>query len=102
MIGWDGHKMSKSRGNLVLEAAAAAGRRVDPSAVRLGLSAGHYRSDRFWSDQASPRPKRLHGGAAQPRCRPVLMRPMWWRACASIPADDLTLRKPFGRSGWLG
>ena len=49
MIGWDGHKMSKSRGNLVLVSRLrAAG--VDPAAIRLGLMAGHYRSDRFWSD----------------------------------------------------
>lgn len=48
MIGWDGHKMSKSRGNLVLVSQL---RRdgVDPAAVRLGLFAGHYRQDRFWS-----------------------------------------------------
>jgi L-cysteine:1D-myo-inositol 2-amino-2-deoxy-alpha-D-glucopyranoside ligase len=49
MIGWDGHKMSKSRGNLVLVSRLrAAG--PDPAAIRLGLLAGHYRSDRFWSD----------------------------------------------------
>lgn len=48
MIGWDGHKMSKSRGNLVLVSQL---RRdgVDPAAIRLGLFAGHYREDRFWS-----------------------------------------------------
>jgi len=49
MIGWDGHKMSKSRGNLVLVSRLrTAG--VDPAAIRLGLLAGHYRHDRFWSD----------------------------------------------------
>ncbi|MCV6984864.1 cysteine--1-D-myo-inosityl 2-amino-2-deoxy-alpha-D-glucopyranoside ligase [Mycobacterium shinjukuense] len=48
MIGWDGHKMSKSRGNLVLVSALRA-QGVEPSAIRLGLLAGHYRSDRFWS-----------------------------------------------------
>ena len=49
MIGWDGHKMSKSRGNLVLVSRLrAAG--TDQAAIRLGLLAGHYRSDRFWSD----------------------------------------------------
>ncbi len=50
MIGWDGHKMSKSRGNLVLVSALRAAC-VDPAAIRLGLLAGHYRSDRFWSDE---------------------------------------------------
>ena len=49
MIGWDGHKMSKSRGNLVLVSQLRA-EGVDPAAIRLGLLAGHYRSDRFWSD----------------------------------------------------
>ena len=49
MIALDGHKMSKSRGNLVLVSRLRAGG-VDPAAIRLGLLAGHYRSDRFWSD----------------------------------------------------
>ncbi|QLL05481.1 cysteine--1-D-myo-inosityl 2-amino-2-deoxy-alpha-D-glucopyranoside ligase [Mycobacterium vicinigordonae] len=50
MIGWDGHKMSKSRGNLVLVSTLRA-QGVDPAAVRLGLLAGHYRADRSWSQQ---------------------------------------------------
>ena len=49
MIGWDGHKMSKSRGNLVLVSRLRADG-VEPAAIRLGLLAGHYRSDRSWSD----------------------------------------------------
>jgi len=49
MIGLDGHKMSKSRGNLVLVSRLRADG-VDPAAIRLGLFAGHYRSDRFWTD----------------------------------------------------
>jgi L-cysteine:1D-myo-inositol 2-amino-2-deoxy-alpha-D-glucopyranoside ligase len=47
MIGFDGHKMSKSRGNLVLVSGLRA-QGVEPSAIRLGLLAGHYRSDRDW------------------------------------------------------
>ncbi len=43
MIGWDGHKMSKSRGNLVLVSALRADG-VDPGAIRLGLFAEHYRA----------------------------------------------------------
>ena len=42
MIGWDGHKMSKSRGNLVLVSRLRADG-VEPAAIRLGLLAGHYR-----------------------------------------------------------
>jgi len=50
MIGWDGHKMSKSRGNLVLVSGLRA-QGVDPAAIRLGLLAGHYRADRDWGPQ---------------------------------------------------
>lgn len=51
MIALDGEKMSKSRGNLVFVSAL---RRegVDPGAIRLGLYAQHYRSDREWSGDA--------------------------------------------------
>ncbi len=49
LIGLDGEKMSKSRGNLVFVSKLRA-TGVDPSAVRLGLFAGHYRQDREWSD----------------------------------------------------
>ena len=69
MIGWDGHKMSKSRGNLVLVSRLRADG-VDPSAVRLGLFAGHYRSDRFWSDavleEANARLKHWRSATALP------------------------------------
>ncbi|WP_144209487.1 cysteine--1-D-myo-inosityl 2-amino-2-deoxy-alpha-D-glucopyranoside ligase [Mycobacterium tilburgii] len=50
MIGWDGHKMSKSRGNLVLVSGLRA-QGVPPAAIRLGLLAGHYRADRSWSQE---------------------------------------------------
>ncbi|SIR89051.1 cysteine--1-D-myo-inosityl 2-amino-2-deoxy-alpha-D-glucopyranoside ligase [Williamsia sterculiae] len=49
MIGLDGEKMSKSRGNLVLVSKLRE-RGVDPGAIRLGLFADHYRADRFWTD----------------------------------------------------
>ena len=49
MIGLDGEKMSKSRGNLVFVSRLRADG-VDPNAVRLALLAGHYRSDRQWTD----------------------------------------------------
>jgi len=49
MIGLDGVKMSKSLGNLVrVRELHAQG--VEPSVIRLGLAAGHYRQDRSWSD----------------------------------------------------
>jgi L-cysteine:1D-myo-inositol 2-amino-2-deoxy-alpha-D-glucopyranoside ligase len=53
MIGLDGEKMSKSRGNLVLVSKLRnAG--VDPMAVRLALLDGHYRSDREWTGGRLP------------------------------------------------
>jgi len=48
MIGLDGEKMSKSRGNLVFVSKLRA-EKVDPNAVRAALLAGHYRSDREWT-----------------------------------------------------
>ena len=49
MIALDGVKMSKSLGNLVfVSKLTAAG--YEPSAIRLGVYAGHYRQDRDWSD----------------------------------------------------
>jgi L-cysteine:1D-myo-inositol 2-amino-2-deoxy-alpha-D-glucopyranoside ligase len=50
MIGLDGEKMSKSRGNLVFVSRLRADH-VDPNAVRLALFAGHYREDRPWTDE---------------------------------------------------
>ena len=49
MVGLDGEKMSKSRGNLVfVSQLRAAG--VEPAALRVALLSTHYRSDREWSD----------------------------------------------------
>jgi L-cysteine:1D-myo-inositol 2-amino-2-deoxy-alpha-D-glucopyranoside ligase len=50
MIGLDGTKMSKSKGNLVFVSRLRADG-VDPMAVRLGLLSGHYRDDREWTDE---------------------------------------------------
>ena len=48
MVGYQGHKMSKSLGNLVLvRELRAAG--TDPMAIRLALLAHHYRSDWEWT-----------------------------------------------------
>ena len=48
MIGLDGEKMSKSRGNLVF-VSKLRGEGVDPMAIRLALLSGHYRTDREWT-----------------------------------------------------
>ncbi|MBV9830916.1 MAG: cysteine--1-D-myo-inosityl 2-amino-2-deoxy-alpha-D-glucopyranoside ligase [Marmoricola sp.] len=49
MVGLDGEKMSKSKGNLVLVSTLRE-RGVDPMAVRLLLLAHHYRTDWMWDD----------------------------------------------------
>jgi len=48
MIGLDGEKMSKSKGNLVLVSTLRQSG-VDPNAIRLALIESHYRSNRDWS-----------------------------------------------------
>ena len=50
MIGLDGAKMSKSRGNLVFVSKLRA-QGTDPNAIRLALLAGHYRADRPWTEE---------------------------------------------------
>ena len=70
MIGWDGHKMSKSRGNLVLVSRLRADG-VEPAAIRLGLLAGHYRADRSWSAEV------LQEAQARLAC---------WRQAVALPS----------------
>ncbi|QPT53447.1 cysteine--1-D-myo-inosityl 2-amino-2-deoxy-alpha-D-glucopyranoside ligase [Rothia kristinae] len=50
MVGLDGEKMSKSRGNLVLVSTLRQ-RGEDPRAIRLAILAHHYREDWFWTDE---------------------------------------------------
>ncbi|MET0196152.1 cysteine--1-D-myo-inosityl 2-amino-2-deoxy-alpha-D-glucopyranoside ligase [Rhodococcus sp. RS1C4] len=80
MIGLDGEKMSKSRGNLVfVSKLRLAG--VDPAAIRLGLLSGHYRQDRAWTDEVLGR---------------ATTRLALWRAAAALEsatsADDVIVR----------
>jgi len=56
MVGWQGHKMSKSRGNLVFVSQLRRDGH-DPRAIRLALLAHHYRTDWAWTPQG------LDGGA---------------------------------------
>ncbi|OBK34690.1 cysteine--1-D-myo-inosityl 2-amino-2-deoxy-alpha-D-glucopyranoside ligase [Mycobacterium sp. 1165196.3] len=102
MIGWDGHKMSKSRGNLVLVSALRA-QGVEPAAIRLGLLAGHYRGDRYWSDQVlDDAVARLHrwrsatGLAVGPDASDVIAR------VRQYLADDLNTPKALAAlDGWV-
>ena len=47
MIGLDGEKMSKSKGNLVFVSKLIA-EGVDPMVIRWALLSGHFQSDRMW------------------------------------------------------
>ncbi|WP_069814210.1 cysteine--1-D-myo-inosityl 2-amino-2-deoxy-alpha-D-glucopyranoside ligase [Streptomyces sp. TP-A0874] len=49
MVGLDGEKMSKSKGNLVFVSQLRRSG-VDPAAIRLALLAHHYRADWEWTD----------------------------------------------------
>ncbi|WP_117215366.1 cysteine--1-D-myo-inosityl 2-amino-2-deoxy-alpha-D-glucopyranoside ligase, partial [Allorhizocola rhizosphaerae] len=70
MIGLNGEKMSKSRGNLVFASRLRADG-VDPMAVRLALVSQHYREDRPWTDEL---------------LKSAEIRLARWRAAAATPA----------------
>ena len=74
MVGYDGEKMSKSKGNLVLVSALReAGH--DPMAIRLALLAHHYRSDWEWRDaeidEAATRLARWRDAVSRPSAPPA-------------------------------
>jgi L-cysteine:1D-myo-inositol 2-amino-2-deoxy-alpha-D-glucopyranoside ligase len=70
MIGLDGEKMSKSKGNLVF-VSRLRGDGVDPMAIRAALISMHYRADRQWTDEMLKVGQR---------------RLATWRAAAAAPA----------------
>ena len=70
MVGLDGEKMSKSKGNLVLVSTLRADG-TDPMAIRLALLSHHYRSDWSWTDELL--------SAAEQRID-------LWRRATSLPA----------------
>ncbi|WP_040157383.1 cysteine--1-D-myo-inosityl 2-amino-2-deoxy-alpha-D-glucopyranoside ligase [Nigerium massiliense] len=77
MVGYEGEKMSKSKGNLVLVSQLRkAGE--DPMAIRLALLAHHYRDDWEWTDAdlAAARDRlarwRVVLGAATPPAQPMI------------------------------
>ncbi|WP_087508576.1 cysteine--1-D-myo-inosityl 2-amino-2-deoxy-alpha-D-glucopyranoside ligase [Cellulomonas iranensis] len=89
MVGYEGHKMSKSRGNLVLVSRLLADG-VEPMAVRLAVLAHRYRDDWEWTDaglaQARERLatwRRAMSGNGGPAATPVLA------GVRAAVADDL-------------
>lgn len=74
MVGLDGEKMSKSRGNLVfVSKLREAG--ADPMAIRLALLDRHYRADWEWTggalEEAAERLARWRAAAARPSGAPA-------------------------------
>ncbi|MCU1414845.1 MAG: mshC [Microbacteriaceae bacterium] len=72
MVAYEGEKMSKSLGNLVLVSRLVAGG-ADPRAIRLALLTHHYREDWEWTDDQL-------GAAAETLAR--------WDAWAAGAVDD--------------
>jgi L-cysteine:1D-myo-inositol 2-amino-2-deoxy-alpha-D-glucopyranoside ligase len=74
MIGLNGEKMSKSKGNLVFVSRLRADQ-VDPMALRLALLSDHYRIDRSWDtgmlDGAVARLARWRDAVAEPAGAPT-------------------------------
>ena len=70
MVGLNGEKMSKSKGNLVF-VSRLRNDGVDPMALRLALMADHYRADRQWTDEL---------------CKQGVQRLGRWRAAVAAPA----------------
>jgi L-cysteine:1D-myo-inositol 2-amino-2-deoxy-alpha-D-glucopyranoside ligase len=77
MVGLDGEKMSKSKGNLVLVSKLRANG-TEPMAIRLALLANHYRSDWSWTDQLLSEAE-----ARYDRWNQAV------RLSAALPADDV-------------
>ncbi|MEU8804563.1 cysteine--1-D-myo-inosityl 2-amino-2-deoxy-alpha-D-glucopyranoside ligase [Spirillospora sp. NPDC048819] len=74
MVGLDGEKMSKSRGNLVFVSKLRQGG-TDPMAIRLALLAHHYRDDWEWTprglDEAQARLDRWRAAVSRASAPPA-------------------------------
>ena len=103
MVGLDGEKMSKSKGNLVLVSKLrAAGE--EPAAIRLAILAHHYRIDWSWTDagfaEAKERLARWRGCTRTPR--PQARPPGLIAACGPHSRNDLNAPGGPGGRGQLG
>ena len=74
MIGFDGEKMSKSKGNLVF-VSKLIDSGTDPMAIRFALMSQHYRLDRMWTDElleaATKRVAKLRDAITSPDVAPT-------------------------------
>jgi len=101
MIGWDGHKMSKSRGNLVLVSRLRADG-VEPAAIRLACSP--VTIGRPVLERPGTRRGKHPAAAVADRdgaAPPHPTRQTSWPGCASYLADDLDTPKAIAAlDGW--
>ncbi|MCU1406871.1 MAG: cysteine--D-myo-inosityl 2-amino-2-deoxy-alpha-D-glucopyranoside ligase [Glaciihabitans sp.] len=92
LVGYQGEKMSKSLGNLVLVSRLTADG-VDPRAIRLALLAQHYRNDWEWTDDllkaAQQRLTRWLGWALDADTSQDTMATALLERVRAIVADDL-------------
>ena len=96
MVGYEGEKMSKSKGNLVLVSALRRSGE-DPMAIRLALLAHHYRTDWVYEDAdlAAARERLARWRQAAVAARAAAVDPAQTRANADVEAlrsalaDDL-------------
>jgi L-cysteine:1D-myo-inositol 2-amino-2-deoxy-alpha-D-glucopyranoside ligase len=103
MVGLDGEKMSKSKGNLVLVSALRA-MDVDPMAIRLALLANHYRTDWSWTeDLLEAAVQRLHRWREAVRLDAGLNADMVVEQVRAALRDDLDAPSALAAiDGWAG
>lgn len=103
MVGYEGEKMSKSKGNLVLVSRLRASG-VDPMAIRLALLGHHYRSDWEWFeadlDQAQARLARWRDAMARPSAAPA--GPVLGQVLAALAEDLDAPRALAALDAWAG
>lgn len=90
LLGWEGEKMSKSKGNLVFASDILA-RGTDPGALRLALFAHHYREHREWVtsdlDAAERRLEHWREASASPSAAAVPVAPLLRRLSGHLSND---------------
>lgn len=96
MIGLDGEKMSKSKGNLVFVSQLLSSG-VDPMAIRLALMKDAYASERMWNEQrlieSTKFLERLRSALAREEVAPTAA---LIQAIVDAMADDLDMKKVYG------
>ena len=96
MVGLDGEKMSKSKGNLVLVSRLRADG-VDPMAIRLALLSQHYRTEWSWTDDLLAQAQAAARDLAVARCRstPARRQTVSSRPSATASPTTSTPRAPW-------